>query len=337
MKTGILLVNLGTPNSYKKKDVARYLTEFLTDKRVIDLPFIKRQFLVRSLIVPFRSKLSSQSYQQIWNARGSPLMFHTEDLAKKLQALLGSDVIVTFAMRYQNPSLENTLNSLKESGLKELIIVPLFPQYASATSGSIFEKVMHSMQGWQTFPHLKFISSFYNHPLFINAFCEKARQDRYEDYDHLLISFHGLPENQLKKANPSVCLKTKNCCMAICNKNQSCYGAQCYQTAFAIAKNLGLSSDKYTVCFQSRLGKTPWIQPYTSDVIKDLRAKGVKKLLVMCPAFVADCLETIFEIEVEYKHEFISLGGSELKLIPGLNSDDAWTLALKEIIFPSQL
>jgi ferrochelatase len=333
MTTGVLLVNLGTPNSSSPKDVRRYLTEFLTDGRVIDLPFLQRHLLVKGVIVPKRAKTSAASYANIWQANGSPLLFHTDNLKKALQDKLGKSYHVEIAMRYQKPSIQTALETLQHSHIDELIILPLFPQYASATVGSIYEKVFALLKKWPTFPHLRFINSFYDEPLMIEAFYDLAKQLDYTSYDHILMSFHGLPVNQLKKCLPlHPCQKTPNCCQVLSPTNKNCYGAQCYHMAYLLAEKMQLSKKDYSVCFQSRLGKTPWIEPYTSNLLQELAREKKDRVLVFSPSFICDCLETTFEIGVEYAHEFTQLGGTALDLVPGLNDHPLWIEALENLI-----
>lgn len=329
-KKGVLLINLGTPQSPSHKDVFRYLTEFLTDGRVIDSFWLKRQFLVRGLIVPFRYKQSAEQYSRLWTKEGSPLLFHSEKVKRKLQQALGTHYRVVLAMRYQYPSISEGLETLRKEEIDELIILPLFPQYASATTGSIYQKVMKELQDWHSFPKLIFINHFFDHPIMIEAFCARANQYSLSSYDHILFSFHGLPERQLRKANNS-CL-TSNCCQQLCSKNRHCYKAQCFATAYAIANQLNLDKKQYTISFQSRLGKEPWIQPYTSDVLHSFAKQGYKRLLVFSPSFVCDCLETIYEISSEYQREFKQVGGEELQLVEGLNDHPLWINALQQII-----
>lgn len=333
MRTGILLVNLGTPSSPKPKDVFSYLNEFLTDARVIDIPFIPRNLLVRGLIVPRRYKASANSYKAIWTEEGSPLLVYAKQAKEALQMNLGEDFIVEIAMRYKHPSIKESLKKFESLSLSKLIVVPLFPQYASATTGSIYEEVFSCLSKWMVFPELKILNDFYDHPTLIKAFSSIAREGNFESYDHILMSFHGLPERHLKKADKhSYCLQCTGCCDALNEKNKRCYSAQCYATARAIANDLGLSSKDYTVCFQSRLGKDPWISPFTSQIIKTLPKQGYKKVLVMCPAFICDCLETIYEIGVEYQEEFHQYGGESLTLMRGLNNHPLWIQTLKELV-----
>lgn len=308
------------------------MTEFLTDGRVIDSPWLKRQLLVRGLIVPFRYKQSAKQYRQLWTKEGAPLLFHGKQVQKKLQEAVGGNVPVVLAMRYQYPSITEGLETLRKLALDEIIILPLFPQYASATTGSVYQKVMKEMLNWQTFPQLTFINHYFDDPGMIQAFCERAQQYPIASYDHVLFSFHGLPERQIRTADESGNCLSANCCQQICSKNRSCYKAQCFATARAIAAQLHLKEKNYTVCFQSRLGKEPWIQPYASDVLHTCAKEGYKKLLVFSPSFICDCLETTYEISSEYQREFKELGGEELQLVEGLNDHPLWIDALKKMV-----
>lgn len=333
MKTGVLLVNLGTPNSPEPKDVYRYLTEFLTDKRVIDGSWLFRQLLVRGIIVPSRYHQSALSYKAIWTPSGSPLLVHGKNLKKILQDLLGDSFCVELGMRYQSPSLASAIAALFEKEIHHLIVVPLFPQYASATTGSVFEKVMELLQHQARFPRLTFIDQFATHPAFINAVATLGATYRWEEYDQVLFSFHGLPQRYLKQEDRhEKCLQKTDCCKTLCTLNRFCYSAQCYATAQSIAQSLNIPQNRYRVCFQSRLGKEPWLQPYATDTIHSLGKEGKKHLLVFSPSFVCDCLETTFEIGVEYAKEFQMAGGERLDLVPGLNAEPIWGEALKTII-----
>jgi protoporphyrin/coproporphyrin ferrochelatase len=335
-KTGVLLVNLGTPNSPMNKDVYRYLIEFLTDKRVMDLPWLKRQLLVRGVIVPSRYRQSAKAYQQIWTKDGSPLMVYSRKVQQLLQIALGKEFKVELAMRYQQPSIQEGIDSLLKESIDHLIILPLFPQYASASTGSVNQKVLEILSGYQVIPKITLINQFSTHPGFIDAFCTLSKPYNIETYDHIIFSFHGLPERHLLKAdNNGKCLKSMDCCSSITSSNKDCYSAQCFATANAISKKLHIPKEKFTVSFQSRLGKDPWIQPYTSSLIQKLAKLQKKRVLVFCPAFVCDCLETIFEIGVEYAEEFKHAGGECLDLVPGLNDHPAWIEALRIIILDS--
>lgn len=332
LKTGILLVNLGTPDSPATPDVRKYLVEFLTDARVIDIPAVQRNLLVRGIIAPFRAPKSAATYQKIWTKKGSPLMFISQELRDLLAQELGDGYQVELAMRYQSPSIASQLEKFRGQAISKLRVVPLFPQYASATTGSVHQEVMRIVSTWQTIPPIEFVNSYPVDPGMVATFAELGKQHDISGYDHVLFSFHGLPERQLIKADShGVCLQSDTCCHTWTEKNHFCYGAQCHATAVAIAKELNLEPSKFTVCYQSRLGKTPWKQPYTSDVIHKLAHEGKKRVLVFCPAFVADCLETIFEIGVEYGEEFQKLGGEELTLVEGLNTHPGWVQALAGI------
>lgn len=334
-KKGVLLVNLGTPDSPSVADVRKYLDEFLMDKRVIDVNPALRTFLVKGLIVPFRGPKSAKLYKEIWSPEsGSPLMYHSLAQKELLQQKLGKEYQVELAMRYQSPSIESALSKLRDANVDSIRVIPMFPHYASASSGSVLDKVMELVRRWPTIPNISFISSFHDNELMISAFAENGKKHQPENYDHILFSFHGLPQRQLKKSDHSGehCLKVANCCATFSEKNKFCYSAQCHDTASLIAEELEIGKENYTVCFQSRLGKDPWVQPYTSEVIKELAAKGAKKLLVFCPAFVADCLETVYEVTVEYGDEFRAIGGEKVQLVESLNDHPKWIEALEGLV-----
>ncbi|WP_231459198.1 MULTISPECIES: ferrochelatase [unclassified Pedobacter] len=333
-KKGILLVNLGTPDSPVTADVRKYLDQFLMDERVIDIPKFNRTLLVKGIIVPFRSPKTSKLYKEIWNENGSPLLHYSRIQAKMLQEKLGEAYHVELAMRYQSPSIETALANLKAGLVESIQVIPLFPQYASASSGSVIQLVMELVSKWPTVPPISFVNSFHDNKLMIEVFAENARKHNPETYDHILFSFHGLPERQLLKCDHTgnYCLKNKDCCQTLNDTNKFCYSAQGHDTARLIAQELGISKDRYTVCFQSRLGKEPWVQPYTTDVLKKLASEGKKRLLVFSPAFVADCLETLYEITVEYHEEFKELGGEHVQLVESLNDNPKFIDALAGMI-----
>ncbi len=332
-RIGVLLLNLGTPDSYQVKDVRKYLREFLMDGRVIDIPFWQRWLLINLIIAPFRAPQSAAGYKKLWTERGSPLKFYGEDLTALLQTALGSDYHVVLGMRYQNPSMHEALNQFKDKGFKQLIVIPLYPQYASASTGSTHEKLMDEIKHWEIIPSLTVISQFLEHPLFIKAFVELGKKYMaQEKYDHILFSYHGLPERQILKGSCSGYCRLGDCCETYHSKNQYCYRAQCFQTTRLLAKELGISKDQYTLCFQSRLGKDPWVKPYTDEVINGLVKKNIKKVLVFSPAFVADCLETTVEIGEEYAHQFKALGGQKWQLVESLNVSSMWVQCLKLMV-----
>lgn len=333
-KKGILLVNLGTPDSPATADVKKYLDQFLMDERVIDIPKLNRTLLVKGIIVPFRSPKTAKLYKEIWNENGSPLLYYSKLQAKMLQERLGDDYHVELAMRYQSPSIASALANLKAGLVESIQVIPMFPQYASASSGSVMQLVMELVSKWQTVPPISFVNSFHDNELMIKVFAENARKHDVASYDHVLFSFHGLPERQLLKCDHTgnYCLKSADCCQTLNDTNKFCYSAQGHDTARLIAKELNLSKDQYTVCFQSRLGKEPWVQPYTTDVLKKLAGEGKKRLLVFSPAFVADCLETLYEITVEYHEEFKALGGEHVQLVESLNDSPVFIEALAGMV-----
>jgi len=333
-KKGILLVNLGTPDSPATADVKKYLDQFLMDERVIDIPKLNRTLLVKGIIVPFRSPKTAKLYKEIWNENGSPLLYYSKLQAKMLQERLGDDYHVELAMRYQSPSIASALANLKAGLVESIQVIPMFPQYASASTGSVMQLVMELVGKWPTVPPISFVNSFHNNELMIKVFAENAKKHHVESYDHVLFSFHGLPERQLLKCDHtgSYCLKSSDCCQTLNDTNKFCYSAQGHDTARLIAEELNLAKDKYTVCFQSRLGKEPWVQPYTTDVLKKLAGEGKKRLLVFSPAFVADCLETLYEITVEYHEEFRELGGEHVQLVESLNDSPVFIEALARMI-----
>ena len=333
-KKGVLLVNLGTPDSTSVKDVRRYLDQFLMDERVIDFPAPGRFLLVKGIIVPFRSPKTAKLYREIWDENGSPLFHYSKLQAAMLQEKLGEEYHVELAMRYQNPSVESALKKLKDGLVDSIKVIPMFPQYASASAGSVLQLVMEMVSKWQTIPHISFVNSFHDNEKMIEIFADNAAKYKPETFDHILFSFHGLPERQLRKCDhtKNYCLKNPDCCQTLHDTNKFCYSAQSHDTARLIAAKMGLERENYTVCFQSRLGKDPWVQPYTTDVLKKLAAEGKKRLLVFSPAFVADCLETLYEITEEYQEEFKELGGEHVQLVESLNDDPRFIEALEGMI-----
>lgn len=335
MKTGILLINLGTPDSPSTGDVRNYLREFLMDGRVIDINPVGRWFLVNMIIAPFRAPKSAKLYSHIWTKEGSPLLLHGLALKKKLQDSLGGNYVVAFGMRYQNPSLRLALDELRKAKVEKIIAVPLYPQYASSTTGSTVEALMKLMENWEVAPELKIISRFHHLPEYIEAVAASARGFDHSSWDHVLFSFHGVPERHIRKSDAHYgdgkCA-FGSCCEVPHEGNQFCYRANCVQTARAIAEKLSIPREKYEICFQSRLGRDPWLKPYSDQEIIRLAQEGKKKILAFSPAFVADCLETTHEIGTEYDALFREHGGEKLQLVPSLNSNDYWVDALKKII-----
>lgn len=323
--TGVLLANLGTPLSPKPRDVRRYLTEFLTDPRVINLPYLGRQLLVRGWIVPRRYHTSAKLYQQIWTPEGSPLLVHGKKVQQALQDILGPKFLVALGMRYQFPSLEEALQQL--SSCQQLVILPLFPQYASSTTGSLLQRIMELLQTQEVIPAVKWIQSYPTQPLMIAAFAARIAP-LLSQGERLVFSFHGLPQQQLQKSCP--CFRSDGAC-CVSSPSPSCYRAHCVQTATVIADTLGLPAHFYEIAFQSRLGRAAWLQPYTSDRVEILAKQGIRNLILSCPSFVADCLETTSEIGEEYAHLFQKNGGESLLLAEGLNDHPLWIEALAQL------
>ncbi len=333
-KIGVLLVNLGTPDSPSTPDVRKYLREFLWDKRVIDINAVPRWALVNLIIAPFRAPKSAAIYKQLWEDRGSPLKFYGEDLKGLLQQTLGDEFIVILGMRYQQPSIQSALTELQSKNVRKIIVIPLFPQYASASTGSVIDKVMEIVKDWQVIPSINFISNFLEEDLFIKTISTIAKEHMAKTtFDHFVFSYHGIPERQIKKGScDNYCQLNEKCCGVYHKKNFLCYRAQCFQTSRLLARALDLKEDQYTVSFQSRLGRDPWIKPYTDVVIADLPKKGIKKVLAFSPSFIADCLETTIEVGDEFKEIFEEAGGTEWQLVESLNDHPMWVACLKEMV-----
>ncbi len=332
-KTGVLLVNLGTPDSPNTPDVRKYLRQFLSDARVIDTNPIARFLLVNLIIAPFRSPKSAKEYKKVWTKKGSPLLVNGLELQKLVQQTLGNDFEVVLGMRYQNPSMESALNQLKNKGLDKIIVFPLFPQYASATTGSVHQEVFRIVSKWQIIPKMILIDTYAENDKMIQTFAQLAQKYlQHHDFEHFIFSYHGLPERQIRKGDSTQKCLTDDCCDQLTPQNRLCYRAQCFATSRKLAEKLHISDKKYTVCFQSRLGKTPWIKPYTEDVIMDLTQKNVKNVLAFSPAFTSDCLETTIEVGQEYKEIFEQNGGEHWELVESLNTEVLWVEAIKEMI-----
>jgi protoporphyrin/coproporphyrin ferrochelatase len=332
---GTLLINLGTPDAPTTPAVRRYLREFLSDPRVIDLHPVARKLLLELVILPFRPAKSAEAYRKIWSAQGSPLLLHSRALEQKLRAALGPGQLVELAMRYGNPSLPEALERLRRAGATRLLLAPLYPQYSSACTGSSLEAAFSALSRRQVLPALSVLPPFYDDPGFLRAFAEVGRPLLASARaDHVLFSFHGLPERQVRAADHSGahCLQSPGCCERIGEANRDCYRAHCFATARGIARELALAEGTWSVAFQSRLGRTPWIRPYTDQELDRLAKEGKKRLLVYCPAFVADCLETLEEIGLRAKEQFLAAGGESLTLVPSLNQSDAWVEALAQLV-----
>ena len=331
-KTAILLLNLGTPDSPSRWHVASYLKQFLSDPRVIDIPWLARKILVNCIIVPFRSGNSSKLYKAIWDKQtGSPLLKHTLDLQQKLQAAVGDEIKVEMAMRYKSPSMDSVLEQMRKDGYHKIIVFPLFPQYASSSTGSALQRFMEIVSQWWVIPEIKIISQYFDNEDFINCIVNRGKNYDLTQYDHIIFSYHGLPERQVDKVyNDGYLCKDHDCEQAVTETNYYCYKAACYETTKAVVAKLNIPEDKYTVSFQSRLSKK-WLTPFSDQVIEDLAKNGAKKVLVFSPAFTADCLETIYEIGTEYQEIFHQHGGEKIQLVESLNSGDDWVQAIKNI------
>jgi ferrochelatase len=324
---GLLLVNLGSPDEPTTPAVRRYLRQFLSDPRVIDINAVGRKALLELVILPTRPSKSAEAYRKIWTERGSPLISHSRDLTEKVAARLGDGWKVALGMRYGSPSIESALTSLREAGAEPITVFPLYPQYAASSTGSSLEEVYRVARSLWNVPAIRTVPEFYDDDGFLDAFAFVGRPvlDNFSQ-DHVLFSFHGLPERQIRKSDErgGHCLASASCCDAIGHANRHCYRAQSYATARALASRLGLAEGAWSVSFQSRLGRTPWIRPYTDVVLPELAAAGKKRLAVFCPAFVADCLETLEEIGIRAREQWKGAGGEELVLVPSLNSADPW-------------
>lgn len=334
-KTGVLLINLGTPDSPTTGNVRSYLTEFLNDPRVIDINAVGRTVLVNGIIVPFRAPKSAKIYRELWDLweGESPLLTYGKKLKERLnEDFTDRNITVEMAMRYKNPSLNEVLGRMEKVGYERIVILPLFPQYASSSTGSAIEKALNIIRKWWVIPELKIINHFYDHPGYINAFVERGKQYNLDDYDHVLFSYHGLPERQIEKVHPSMKCSECNCPEQFNPEQQSCYRNQCYETTRLIAKGLGIPDEKYTVAFQSRLGKTPWLRPYSDQVIEQFAKDGMKNILAFSAAFVADCLETSIEIGDEYQELFVEHGGEKVQLVESLNDSEPWIATVKTIL-----
>lgn len=330
-KTGVLLVNLGTPDSPSVKDVRSYLSQFLNDPRVIDIPWLARKILVNLIIVPFRAPKSAAIYKKLWTENGSPLLFYSNKVALLLQRELGESYDVHLAMRYKNPSIPSVLETMRKKNYSTIIVLPMFPQYASASTGSALEEVMRVVRTWWVIPEVKFISQYYDDPGFIEALVARGRQYDTNAYDHILFSYHGLPERQVDKVYSEGLCSDHDCETEITEENKYCYKATCYATTRLLAERLNIPKERYTVCFQSRLDKK-WLEPFSDKVVEDCARKGMKKILVFSPAFTADCLETIIEIGDEYQEIFKEHGGEKVQLVESLNDHPLWVKCLKDLV-----
>jgi protoporphyrin/coproporphyrin ferrochelatase len=331
-RVGLLLVNLGTPDAPRPPEVRRYLREFLSDPRVLDMPAFLHFLLLELVILPRRPRTSAAAYRKIWRPEGSPLLVHGRALAAKVQALLGDAVQVELAMRYGQPAIATALDRFAEAGVSRLVVLPLYPQYSAAATGSSIERVLRLAAGrWNT-PYLQVIPPFYDHPAYLAARAELARPFLDPAPERVFLSFHGLPERQIRKSDPSSshCLARADCCAAVGPANRHCYRAQCHASARLLAERLGVPEEARIVCFQSRLGRSPWLSPATDEVLAAEARRGVRHAVII-PAFVADCLETLEELAIRGVEIWRRNGGETLQVVPALNAGDRFAEAVVEI------
>lgn len=330
---GLLLLQLGTPDAPTNRAVRHYLREFLSDPRVIDIPALARWLLLNTIILPFRTPSSAKAYQKIWTTEGSPLLTNSQNFASKLAHNLGDNYRVALGMRYGNPSIKSALLTLQEQRCESIFILPLFPQYSSAATGSAIERALDIIKSGWNIGNLTVLNDFFNHPLFIKAYSTHLKTPlAAANADHVLFSFHGLPERHIKKSGCEPLCGASEACPEVTANNRYCYRAQCYATTRALAESLALSTDQYSVAFQSRLGRTPWIQPYTDQLLPKLIERGIKRLAIACPSFVADCLETLEEIGLRAREDWRALGGDELILLPCINDAPEWVAAAAMLV-----
>jgi ferrochelatase len=316
MKTAVLLTNLGTPNSLDKAAVKQFLKQFLSDKRVVEMPRLPWWLILNGIILPFRSGKSLQGYQRIWTDQGSPLMAYSLKQQSALQQNLGSEVSVALAMRYGKPSFETVVEDLMASGLERLIVLPLYPQNSATTTATTFYHLADTLEKYRNLPSIHFIDSYYQHPAYIEAVANSVRAhwQKSTHRNHLVISFHGLPQVNVDRGDP--------------------YYDQCQKTAKLLVGQLGLEASNWSLCFQSRFGKQVWLKPYTSDVLAELAANGIKAVDIICPGFSADCLETLDEIQIEYRDFFMAQGGEQFHYIPALNDNDDHIEMMRALVQP---
>lgn len=330
-KTAVLLINVGSPKKAEKKYVKRFLKEFLNDKEVIDIPWLLRKILVNFVIVPFRSEKSTALYKRLWTKNGSPIIYYSQEILKKLNSIINDNTKVFISMRYGDPSITEALNKIKEGNFSKVIIFPLYPQYSTCTTKSAIDLVLKKIKSWQITPDIKIIKQFYNNSNYIKSLCSKIKEYNIEEYDHILFSYHGLPIRHINKIHPGIHENECNCSVKMPEHGEFCYKACCYETTRIIAKELNLNNDFYSSSFQSHLS-TKWTKPFTSDVIVEKAKNGYKKLLIVAPSFVSDCLETSVEIAYDYNYLFRTHGGKKLQLVEALNDSDIWIESLKKII-----
>ncbi len=333
-KKAVLLANLGSPDSTEVKDVRSYLSEFLMDERVIDIPYLARLLLVRGIIVPFRAPKSAAKYKTIWTENGSPLIHISKLVQQKLSTAM--DMPVALCMRYANPTPKYAMDKLMQENpdLKEVVLVPLYPHYAMSSYETAVEQVKKTYQVGNYAFELKVVPPFYNHPDYIKSLTNSIRPHLQKDFDHLLFSYHGIPKRHVLKTDctKTHCFSSENCCSIASEAHHVCYRHQIIETTNLVAQQLGLPKEKFSFSFQSRLGTDAWLQPYSVEQFQKFPKQGIKKLIVVCPAFVSDCLETLEEIQVEGHDDFMKAGGLEYSVIPCLNELEDWINTLVKLV-----
>ena len=330
-KTAILLMNVGSPDRPEVKSVYKYLTQFLNDKRVIDLPWLLRKFLVNGIIIPFRVKNSTRLYEKLWTEKGSPLIFYSEEMKEKLQNRLNENTKVFVGMRYGNPGYKAAISEIKKGGFERLLIFPLYPQFAMSTTETSVIAVEEELKKQKLNVKTSVVEQFYDHPLFIAAFVEQAKKYNFSKYDHIVFSYHGLPNRQIEKCHPGIKVQDCQCNGTVPKHGTHCYRATTFATSLKIANALGLKKKDYSISFQSRLSKN-WLSPFTDDNLLEKLKEGKKKILVLAPSFVTDCLETIVEIGEDYGDMFKESGGEKLQMADSLNAEPQWIDAMLKII-----
>jgi protoporphyrin/coproporphyrin ferrochelatase len=337
-KRGIVLMNLGSPDSTRVKDVRRYLNEFLMDERVIDMPYLSRLLLVKGIITPFRASKSAHAYSAVWTKDGSPLMAISKQLQQALQQQVTEPVAL--AMRYGAPAPWTAYDELLEKApdLEEVVLVPLYPHYAMSSYETAVEyaKTIHVKRKYSF--KLTIVPPFYNDAAYLHALAESMRPYLQQSYDHVLFSYHGLPERHIHKTDVTGqhCLKVNNCCEVSSEAHRYCYRHQCFHTTKTMASMLNIPAQKFSSSFQSRLGRDEWLKPYTVQRLVEFPAQGIKKLVVACPAFVSDCLETLEEMAMQGKETFLQAGGESFTLIPCMNVHPLWVKAIASLVAGSK-
>ncbi len=328
-KKGIVLMNLGSPDSPSTSDVRKYLRQFLMDERVIDIPYLSRFFLINTIIAPLRAPRSAKLYKSIWTKEGSPLLVHSKRLKDLIQKLRPTETVV-MAMRYGHPDIEDAFDELSKAGVVEVLLLPLYPHYAMSSYETAVVQAMDLLKKKKYGFDVQTIRPYYDDDRFLNALTESIRPHLKEPFDHVLFSYHGIPERHVIKTDPtgSHCLKSGDCCSTASVAHKTCYRHQCFFTTQKVASDLGLHPDSYSSSFQSRLGRDPWLQPYTAALLPKLPARGIKRLIVVCPAFSADCLETLEEMDVEGRDLFLNAGAESFVRVPCLNTDQLWVEAI---------